>query len=387
MVNVLIIDGHDRRSLAAVRNLGQKEEGFRIHVGSSRHVNSSRFSKYCDEFVLYPDPMVNRTGFIRFLVEYIKDKDIDVLLPMGDTLTEIIVHNLVVLEPVTRILVPEPNVFQIARDKKRTLEVAERNGLAIPKMYSLEEINEDVNVVYPIVIKPRVSSGSMGMRIANEKEQAIEYYKSIEAQFPDPLIQEMIPDVGEHYQANLLFDRDGVLRASCIKKKIRQYPVSGGPSTFFKTVKHEIIEEASIKLLKCIKWIGPAEVEYMVDPRDGEPKLMEINPRLSATIRLSCFVGVGFPYLIVKNALGEETEVIRNKKFEYYCQWLVPGDLMNFLFNKDRFKQQYGYFFNKPQNLCHMTYESGDLMPYFANLAAYGISFFNPKKLKRFINR
>ncbi len=195
--------------------------------------------------------------------------------------------------------------------------------------------------------------------------------------FKDPIIQEMIPNIGKHFQANLLFDFNSELKASCVKKKVRQYPVYGGPSTFFKTVDHRKIEETSIRFLKNINWVGPAEVEYMVDPRDNIPKLMEINPRLSATIRLSCFVGVDFPYLIVKNAMGESTDTIRNMKFDYYCQWFIPGDLMNLLFNKDRFQQQYGYVFNKPKRLCHMTYDSTDIKPYFANLIAYGISFFN----------
>lgn len=387
MVKVLIIDGHDRRTLAAVRSLGQKAGQFKTIVGSSRRINSSRFSRYCDGFVRYPNPDVDENKFIEFLIDYIRNNKIQVLLPMGDDLTELIVKNLDKFKQVTEILVPELAIFNIARNKGLTLKFAEKYGVPCPKRYMLEDIRKNEGINYPIVIKPRISTGSIGMMIANNREQAVEYYNKINNRFENPIIQEMIPDVGEHYQANLLFDKNGDLKAICTKKKIRQFPVYGGPSTFFKTVEHKRIEKLSVKFLKNINWIGPAEVEYMVDPRDGVPKLMEINPRLSATIRLSCFVGVDFPYLIVKNALGEETEAIRNTKFDYYCQWFVPGDLMNFLFNKNRFKQEYGYFFKKPKNLCHMTYESSDLMPYLANLVAYGISFFNPKKLKRFINR
>lgn len=387
MINVLLIDGHDRRTLAAVRNLGRRTGEFNAIVGSSRRINSSRFSRYCDEFIRYPNPDADENEFIDFLVPYIKNNKIHVLLPMGDDLTELVVKNLDKFKQVTEILVPELEVFNIARNKELTLKFAERCGVPCPKRCTLEDVKKGENINYPIVIKPRISTGSIGMMIANDREQALEYYDKINNRFENPIIQEMIPDVGEHYQANLLFDKNGKLKASCIKKKIRQFPVYGGPSTFFKTVKHKEIEKLSVRLLKNINWIGPAEVEYMVDPRDGVPKLMEINPRLSATIRLSCYVGVDFPYLIVKNALGGKTEAIKNTKFDYYCQWFVPGDFMNFLFNKDRFKQKYGYIFNKPRDLCHMTYESGDLMPYLANLVAYGISFFNPGKLKRFINR
>lgn len=387
MVNILIIDGHDRRSLVAVRGLGKKKDEFFVHVGSTRRINSARYSKYCDKFVLYPDPIRNEDLFIDFIVKYIKLNQIKVLLPMGDILTEIIVNNYSHLKTITNILVPDAKTFGIARDKQKTLEVAKRIGICIPKMYNIEDIKNEKTVSYPIVIKPRIGTGSVGMKIANNKKEAIQYYEMINSQFKSPLLQEMIPDVGEHFQANLLFDKNHKLRASCVKKKIRQFPIHGGPSTFFKTVSHEEVHDLSVNLLERINWVGPAEVEYMIDPRNGEPTLMEINPRLSATIRLSSFVGVDFPYLIAKSALEEEIEVIKNTKFDYYCQWLIPGDLLNFLFNSKRFEQEYGYFFNKPENLCHMTFLREDIAPYFANLVAYSISSIKLSKIKSFLRR
>lgn len=388
MIKVLIIDGHDRRSLAAVRSLGERVGEFDVIVGSSRRINSSRFSKYCNRFVLYPDPDKDEQISVGFLLDYIYKNKIQVLLPMGDCVAEIVSKYRDKFNKVTNVLVPNYDVFRIARDKGLTLQYAKKNNIPCPKTYHIEEIKEKTSVInYPIIIKPRISSAGVGLMVANNKEQAIEYYERVKRQYGSLIIQEMIPNIGEHYQANLLFDKNSELKASCIKKKIRQFPISGGPSTFFKTVANNEIEDLSIKLLKSINWVGPAEVEYMIDPRDGNPKLMEINPRLSATIRLSCFVGIDFPYLIVKNALGEETELIRNDKFDYYCQWFFPGDLMNLLFNKDRFKEKYGYIFNKPKNICHMTYDPKDKLPYFINIVALGISIFNLNKLRRFLNR
>ena len=386
-VRVLLIDGHDRRSLAAVRSLGARKGEYEVFIGSSRRINSSRFSRFCSGFVRYPDPYTRERAFIEFLSRYVESNHIQVLIPMGDSLTELIVQNMNSFRGSTEVLAPEIETFNIARDKSQTLKYAQECGVPIPRLYSLDDVKRGRVVEYPLVIKPRISSASRGMKIAANRDDALEFYNEVDSQFPRPIIQEMIPDVGEHYQANLLFDKHHVLRASCVKKKIRQFPISGGPSTFFKTVEHNGIEDLAIKLLESIKWVGPAEVEFMVDPRDNTPKLMEINPRLSATIRLSCFAGVDFPYLIVKNALGEETDLVRNRNFDYYCQWLIPGDIANFLFNKDRFRQEHGYFFRRPDNFCHMTYDSNDVAPFFYNLLAYGISMIDVRKLARFIKR
>src|SRR5690606_35634481 len=284
--------------------------------------NASRFSKYCNEFVCYPDPDEDEEGFVNFLIEYIKEKQIQALLPMGDRVAEIASKNKEKFKKVTNLLVPDFDVFMIARDKGITLEYAKKHNVPYPKTYKIEDIENDAEgIAYPVIIKPRISSASMGIVIANSKEHVIECYKKVDAEYKDPIIQEIIPDVGEHYQANLLFDENSEVKASCIKKKIRQFPVTGGTSTFFKTVYNKEIEELFIRFLKGINWVGPAEVEYMIDPRDGIPKFMEINPRLSATIRLSCFAGVDFPYLILQNALGKETELIKHNKYDYYCQW------------------------------------------------------------------
>lgn len=386
MTKILIIDGHDRRALAAVRSIGEKKEKFHITIGSSRKLNASRFSKYCNEFICYPNPNEDEEGFVDFLIEYIKANQIQVLLPMGDQVAEIASKNKEKFKNVTNLLVPDYNVFMIARDKRITLEYAKKNNIPFPKTYKIEDIkNEIEEISYPVIIKPRISSASMGIVIANNKEHAVECYENVNAEYEEPIIQEIIPDVGEHYQANLLFNKNSEIKASSIKKKIRQFPVTGGPSTFFKTVDNKEIEEMSIRFLKNINWVGPAEVEFMIDPRDGTPKLMEINPRLSATIRLSCFVGVDFPYLIIQNALEKETEPIKNKKYEYFCQWFFPGDLLNFIFSKDRFNQEYGYVFKKPKNICHSVYKGNDIMPYVANIMALLVSAFNIKRALKFI--
>ena len=52
-VRVLLIDGHDRRSLAAVRSLGARKGEYEVFIGSSRRINSSRFSRFCSGFVRY----------------------------------------------------------------------------------------------------------------------------------------------------------------------------------------------------------------------------------------------------------------------------------------------------------------------------------------------
>src|SRR5699024_3180839 len=141
--------------------------------------------------------------------------------------------------------------------------------------------------------------------------------------------------------------------ASCTYQGIREFPVDGGPVTMWKTYSVPEIEEATFKLLENIKWVGFAEVEYMYDPNTRKYFLIEINPRFARNIELAVNVGVNFPLYLTQLARGEKVEKKINTEIEQYCQWLVPGDLLNFIFNKNRFKQDVGYFFKKPKNLTY----------------------------------
>ncbi|MNE89089.1 carbamoyl phosphate synthase-like protein [compost metagenome] len=41
------------------------------------------------------------------------------------------------------------------------------------------------------------------------------------------------------------------------------------------------------------------------------PKLLEINPRMSGGLHVSCLSGINFPYLAVKSALGGKVEPVQ----------------------------------------------------------------------------
>lgn len=383
---ILIIDGHDRRALASLRSLGSKPE-YEIYIGSNKKLNSSRYSRFCKGFFLYKNPDEDIQQFISDVNEILLKENIDVLIPMDDRMASHVSKNKHLFLENTKILVPNWEVFKIARNKARTLEVAKKIGIPIPNSYTIEEALELSEENYPLIIKPTVSSASIGMSVVRQKNKLKEVYEDIHARFPNPLIQEMIPQ-GGHFQANMIFDKNSNLVCSSVKNKIREFPLTGGPSTFFRTVDYPLIEQYAEKLLKEIAWIGPAEVEFMVNPKTNQPILMEINPRMSATIVLSIKAGINFPEYIVNCALDKnETYGLRNTNFNVFCQWLIPGDLSNFIFNKNRFSDKYGYFFKKGINCYHMTFDLTDIKPFFVNLYIVGKSIVNPSKIKKFIFR
>ena len=94
------------------------------------------------------------------------------------------------------------------------------------------------------------------------------------------------------YKSELFVDRDGSIKSACVFDKTRWYPIDGGSTCCSATVHRPDIIESSAKLLKFIDWKGYGDVDLIQDPRDGLAKVMEINPRITACVKICFAAGV-----------------------------------------------------------------------------------------------
>jgi predicted ATP-grasp superfamily ATP-dependent carboligase len=93
--------------------------------------------------------------------------------------------------------------------------------------------------------------------------------------------------------------RDGSPVAAVTARRTRQYPADfGRASTFVETVECPEVVEPSLRLLREIGYTGLIEIEYKRDPRDGELKLLDMNPRVWGWHSLCARAGVDFPWLL-----------------------------------------------------------------------------------------
>jgi predicted ATP-grasp superfamily ATP-dependent carboligase len=135
----------------------------------------------------------------------------------------------------------------------------------------------------------------------------------------------------------MLFNK-GETRAIFTHKRIREYPESGGPSTLRESVRYPEIEEHATRLLKKLNWHGVAMVEFRIDARNNEPKLMEINPRFWGSLQLAVYSGVDFPYLFYQMAMKGDVEPVMDYEIGKRVRWLLMGDILWFLTVKNKLK-------------------------------------------------
>lgn len=329
MTNVLVTDGRSRASLAIVRSLGRR--GIKVTSGEA-FTCSSFYSKYATRS-LYPDPDNYPDLFIQKITEVVKEDEMDMVIPVRDSATLQLSKHKKELSRFTRIPLADYGTLMKGRDKAQTLKIAIDNDIPCPQTHFLtgeNEICEIMNTLtYPVVIKPHKSSGSRGIIYVQSSKELVQAFSEVQNKYGKVMIQEFIPQGGA-YGVSMLFNY-GEPRAIFAHKRLREYPNSGGPSTLRESIRYPEIEDYATTLLKALDWHGVAMVEFRVDPRDGKPKLMEINPRFWGSLQLAIHSGVDFPYLLYKMAIEGDVEPVFEYETGVKVRWLLLGDVLWYL--------------------------------------------------------
>jgi len=394
---VLVTDGHFRKTLAVVRSLGRK--GISVTVGERTLFNTSFFSKYCARRLIYPSPRRSPDQFIEFLLKEIKENHYDCLFPMEEETLLLMAKYHSEISQYTCLLIPDLKKIEFVRDKRNLMQFAETHGIPTPKTFQIppsltlplkgggEGGGADLSSIpIPAVIKPRISSGSFGIVYVKKREDLIPSYQAVHTQYPFPIVQEWIPDGEGTFGFSALFDEASNIKAAFIHKKLRMYPIQGGPSTLREGVEHPQIMELGLSLLKSLNWVGVGMVEFKVDPRDGTPKLMELNPRFWGSLQLAVISGVDFPYLILRTARRESFEPILHYTVGKRCRWLLLGDILHFLNNPNRFRLRPSFFHFFDPNTSYDIISKDDPFPVIGSVATF-FTFLYDSEMKRFLKR
>lgn len=93
-------------------------------------------------------------------------------------------------------------------------------------------------------------------------------------------------------------------------------------------------------------------VEFKADPRDGRPKLLEVNPRFWGSLHHAILSGVDFPHLLCRMAIEGDVPPVKGYRVGLRSRSVLHGELMHFASNPDRLRLKPGLFdFSVPDDL------------------------------------
>jgi predicted ATP-grasp superfamily ATP-dependent carboligase len=85
---------------------------------------------------------------------------------------------------------------------------------------------------------------------------------------------------------NGYFGRDGTCAIGVVGQKIRQAPPRTGATSLGVVVDNEAVRELSTRLLQRVGYRGIIDMGLRFDARDGQYKVLDVNPRIGSSFRL-----------------------------------------------------------------------------------------------------
>ena len=370
IMSVLVTNASNAKGIVVTQSLGK--QGVEITATDSEHFSAAFYSKYSKHHFICASPEKTPLEFVSSIQKYLKRKKVDVLMPINSTETNLISKYKDKFTPYSKVPFGDFSKMMQLHDKNEVMKLALELGIRIPKTYEidnasyLEKISKEIE--YPVVIKLRNATSSVGISYVYSAQEFISKYEQtiqkFNLKFSDyPIVQEYIPGTG--FGVSMLYNQ-GDIRASFTHKRLREYPITGGPSTLRVSVRNQEMEKAAKKLLDHVSWHGVAMVEFKLDERTNKPVLLEVNPRFWGSIYQAIASGVNFPYLLYEMAMNGDVKPVFNYKVGIKTRFLFNDyrSLISHLKNSDhRFVTFKEFFKFYEKDLYYDAFSIDDMLP------------------------
>ena len=328
---ILVLDGNQRASLAAVRALGA--QGLWVAVGNTSRKSLAGSSRFCKSETTYSDPSENPRLFFEDVLNSIKRWNVSFVLPITEVSAYVLLKFRHELPAGVTLPFPDASSVDQLANKNSLVRIAQEEGLAVPETRICDSPTEGVELLhgieqFPVVLKPFKSQilehdkvVPTKVIIARSREEAVRAIKENHFfQYPFS-IQSFIEGTGQGIFA--LFDH-GTPVCYFSHRRLREKPPTGGVSVLCESAPvDKVLRNAAERLLRRAKWHGVAMVEFRV-AEDGTGYLMEVNPRFWGSLQLAVDSGINFPWLLYLVSVGQH--IPASKCRFRRVRWLL-GDL------------------------------------------------------------
>jgi predicted ATP-grasp superfamily ATP-dependent carboligase len=305
-------------SLAAIRELG--DAGFSVSAAEAKGLEPLGFhSRHVKRaFMLDADSEERCAHSVEEACRTLP-ADADgppVIFPVGSFTLRSLSRYKDLFEGKAHLLVPDEETLKFANDKESVGALAERLGIPVPQSFgeSLEQALK--KAFYPAVVKYR-NGEALGLpapqryRVVEDSEALYTEYLRMSALQDRPVVQKYIRGGG--FGVSCVFDRQSRPVSVICHRRVREYPVEGGPSACCESDWDDALAGHAVRLLQALKWQGIAMVEFR--GQGGAWALMEINPRIWGSFPLTRAVKSGFAQAYCYAASGRVLPVYESPAY------------------------------------------------------------------------
>ena len=292
--------------MLSVGRRGELMKDFRASMEKGSKIIATDNSPYAPALYFadkqYIVPVINDPAYMDTILKICVDEQINAVTTFIDPEIMLLAENRERFKELgVDVLAPYTETAKLCFDKYEMFKYLRQNGINTPKTWgSFEEAKSAIekgDLYFPVFVKPRTGSGSVGARKIHDLEALWVAFE----QDPSLIVQELMTGDGAFdLDADIYIDTISHQPVAAFLKKKISTTIGGANKTIsFKDEKlFRFIEEA----LKPFKFNGPIDADFFF--KDGQYYLSEINPRFGGAYLHAYGAGVDFIKLIDNNLRG-----------------------------------------------------------------------------------
>lgn len=317
MITVLLTDGE---FTGMIRSLRQRED---IRIIGFVFSENAAHSALLDRS--YIAPAWNSPEYVPFLIDVIKNEDIDYVFPVVTRSLELMasIEDEIRKKTNAVIVTPSYEAVSIANNKAKLYEALKKDPLTACYITEYEvadsigRLKDKIRV--PCVIKPVIGENREGFfRVVSDDTWQKAFLEGrsdgkicpslldkmeSEHKFVEPrLIMPYLP--GKEWDADLLVIEDRIISAT-VRQNLDMF---GGLSACTVTCDEPHILEACRKIVSSLGLNGLCCISFK-ETKEGDLKLLEINPRAMGSIFISAMGGNNLPLRLLSILCGEDDDM------------------------------------------------------------------------------
>ncbi len=281
---------------------------------------------------IYQVPRASAPTYVDCLIDICEKENVDVVLPFMSAELIPLIDRKADFEAIgTKVSVSDKHSVEITTNKYKFYVFLKEQGLPVPKFAHVRTAEELIPACeacgYPnnaVCVKATELSGSRGIRIVKPGvsrfdilfgEKPNSFFTTMDDlcatlrekdNMPEMMAMEYLP--GMEGSVDLIAENGKILYMAYRESTVNLHSIPQVGELKDNPEAYEIAK----KVIKALGFTGSADLDFKNDA-EGHPVLMEINPRIAATMRIFKEGGMNLPYLRIKHLLGEELPDVQIK--------------------------------------------------------------------------
>lgn len=292
-----------RLLFCSVGRRGELIKNFKASLGDEVYIVATDNSKYAPALYLadkqYVVPKIDDEQYFPLILDICINEKIDAITTFIDPEISLLAKHRKEFDAIgVEVLAPFKETADICFDKYEMYKFLSNNNIAtVPTYGSIDDFidaYDSKNIFFPVFVKPRTGSGSVGARCVNTIEELKQLFDSDSSLIVQKLME------GIDLDADVYIDTISHKAVSIFSKRKIETKIGGANKTI--SFKDEKLFSFIDEIVSKFEFNGPIDMDFFFC--DGKYYLSEINPRFGGAYLHAFGAGVDFVKLIQNNLNG-----------------------------------------------------------------------------------